>query len=178
MPGSKTPKPPACQIHSWPGCQRRTSSFHSMKSERMRRPARRRRASSTAGLYCECQVAKMTRFLSGRVLLEVLELRDRRRRRLFEQHVLACCQGFTRDRVADRGRRADRDGVEIRHGREELRRRSEARHAVLRDAALAHDGGETEAWVLGDDRQVLVLRDLAEPDDRDAVWRHGRFPHS
>ncbi len=26
MPGSKTPKPPAVQIHFWPGCQRRVAA--------------------------------------------------------------------------------------------------------------------------------------------------------
>ena len=32
MPGSKTPSPPGSHIHSCPGCQRRTSSFHVIAS--------------------------------------------------------------------------------------------------------------------------------------------------
>ncbi len=58
MPGSSTPKPSAVHIHSWPGCQRRTSSFQVMTSSASRRPASLRRASSTAALKRECHVAK------------------------------------------------------------------------------------------------------------------------
>ena len=61
MPGSKTPKPPAVQIHFWPGCQRRTSSFQVMVIAFTVSPWSRRRAWMTAGLYCECQVVKRTR---------------------------------------------------------------------------------------------------------------------
>ena len=39
-------------------------------------------------------------------------------------------------------------------------------------SALARDGGELEGRALGDDRQMLVLRDLAEPDDADPVLFH------
>ena len=49
MPGSKTPKPPGCQIQSWLGCQRRTSSFQLIAAERIVVPARKARAASTAG---------------------------------------------------------------------------------------------------------------------------------
>jgi len=42
MPGSKTPKPPGSQIHSWPGCQWRTSSFQFTNSRLTTLPASRR----------------------------------------------------------------------------------------------------------------------------------------
>ena len=49
MPGSNTPKLPASQIQSWPGCQRRTSSFHSI-AQRLQALAQPRFASSTAAV--------------------------------------------------------------------------------------------------------------------------------
>ena len=60
MPGSNTPKPPASQIHCWPGCQCRTSSFQVTRSRLTVQPARAFLASSTALLYCACQVVKTT----------------------------------------------------------------------------------------------------------------------
>ena len=60
MPGSNTPKPPACQIQAWLGCQRRTSSFQTISTERGVRPASQALASATAGAKRECQVAKST----------------------------------------------------------------------------------------------------------------------
>jgi len=48
MPGSNMPRPPACQIHGWPGCQTRTSSFHVIIAARILRPASQMRAGSTA----------------------------------------------------------------------------------------------------------------------------------
>ena len=49
MPGSKTPKPPGAQIHSWFGCQRRTSSFQLMAADLILVEPRKARAASTAG---------------------------------------------------------------------------------------------------------------------------------
>jgi hypothetical protein len=49
MPGSNTPKPPARQIQSWFGCQRRTSSFQLMEADLIFVVARKARAASTAG---------------------------------------------------------------------------------------------------------------------------------
>ena len=69
MPGSNTPKPPACQIHCWPGCQWRTSSFQVTSSIITRRSARKARVASTALLYCECQVVNSTRPARAAILV-------------------------------------------------------------------------------------------------------------
>jgi hypothetical protein len=58
MPGSNTPKPPTCQIHRWPGCHFLTLSRQSIRIRAILLPASNSAARSTAGLYCECQVAK------------------------------------------------------------------------------------------------------------------------
>ena len=58
MPGSKTPSPPGSQIQSWPGCQRRTSSFQTIRTFVARRAESHSLAGSTAGEKRECQVAK------------------------------------------------------------------------------------------------------------------------
>ena len=96
MPGSKTPKLPASQIQSWPGCQRRTSSFHSMRA--------------VAALAGEAPL----RLVDGGVVLrmpgredhaaappraprEIVHLGDGRRRRLLQHHVLARRQRLARD---------------------------------------------------------------------------------
>ena len=55
IPGSKTPKPPASQIHSWPGCHLRTSSSHEMARREMPRPERISAAAGTAAACWECQ---------------------------------------------------------------------------------------------------------------------------
>jgi hypothetical protein len=57
MPGSKTPRPPGCQIHSWFGCQRRTSSFHCTFTAVISCPASHARAGSTPGAQRECHDA-------------------------------------------------------------------------------------------------------------------------
>ncbi|MNF06869.1 hypothetical protein D3C80_2069140 [compost metagenome] len=49
MPGSKMPRPPAAQIHSWFGCQWRTSSFQMIFTSRIVVAARNDFAASTAG---------------------------------------------------------------------------------------------------------------------------------
>ncbi|MNF17222.1 hypothetical protein D3C80_2205930 [compost metagenome] len=46
----------------------------------------------------------------------------------------------------------------------------------MAQAALADDGGDLEVTALVDHRQMLVLRDLAETDDRDSVLGHSFRP--
>ena len=50
IPGSKTPKPPAARIQSWPGCQRRMSSFQVAMSRFTVLPASLSAARFTAAL--------------------------------------------------------------------------------------------------------------------------------
>ena len=56
MPGSNTPMP-GSQIHAWPGCQTRTSSFQWQVTRVMRLSSSQRRAGSTPAASRECQVA-------------------------------------------------------------------------------------------------------------------------
>ena len=151
MPGSNTPKLPASQTHSWRGCQRRTSSFHSIASNRAGLAVQAELASSTAALYCECQVAKITRPRRCGASRQVEHLRDRRRRRLLQHDMLAGRQRLASDSMAHVGRRADRDRVDIGQRGIELRGGLKARDAGSSEPALADDSDELESRVLRDD---------------------------
>ena len=175
MPGSKTPKPPASQIHCWPGCQCRTSSFQVTRSRLIVQPAR-----AFFGLVDGLVVLGMPgreddlADLRGE-RLQILELAQGRGGRLFQEHALAGEQRLAGDLVADLRRRADRHRVEVREA-------SAARGSPGRCTSRPH--GESPRWLdtarssksgIGlDDRQMLILRDLAEADDADAVQGHGR----
>ena len=50
----------------------------------------------------------------------------------------------------------------------------EGRNAFDLRPLLADDAGQAEKRMIGDDRQVLVARDLADADDRDRIRRHDR----
>ena len=65
MPGSKTPSPPAFQIHAWPGCQRRTSSRQTTSTDFSFRAEAHARAGSTPAAWRECQVANRLSFFSA-----------------------------------------------------------------------------------------------------------------
>ena len=177
MPGSKTPKLPASQIHSWPGCQRRTSSFHSIARRRSVLPASRSLASSTARVVLR---------MPGREDRPVASRRRERQGRAFRppsapaafpaSHV--CRRRAPRAR--SRGARSAACRSPRRRGRVMRRRASagvrERRDAVHLRAALADDAGEPEARILGDDRQMLIARNLANADDGDRIGRQGVPP--
>ena len=93
-----------------------------------------------------------------------VELAHRWRRRLFHQHVQARVQRIARDGEARLRRHAECDGIKLHATAEQLGGRLEMRHVAIA-LARGDDGGEVEILVLGDDRQVLVLGDLAEADD-------------
>ena len=57
MPGSKTPRPPACQIQVWPGCHLRTSSFQVTTRLLSLLPASQAFAGATMAASRECQLA-------------------------------------------------------------------------------------------------------------------------
>ena len=103
--------------------------------------------------------------------LQVGKLRKRRRRRFFEHHVLAGGERLAGDPVAHLRRRADGDGFEVGRLRQQLGMIAERERVPDRQPALARDRRELEGVALGDDRQMLVLRDLAEPDDADAMHK-------
>src|SRR5690606_36765976 len=109
---------------------------------------------------------------------EVLELGDRRRRRLFQQHVLAGVDRLAHIGVAHSGRGADGDQLDLGHRPVELRRRLEHRHVAMPDAAGGDAGRQREVPALLDHRQVLVLRDLADADDGDLLLGHAVLPRN
>ena len=101
-----------------------------------------------------------------------IEFADRRRRRLFHQHVKAGVQRIAGDVEARLRRHAERHRIELQSGGEKFGRGLEAWHLPV-GAARGDDGGQFEVAVLGNDRQVLVLGDLAETDDGE-LEGHGR----
>ena len=177
MPGSNTPKLPASHIHSWPGCQRRTSSFHSMRSDGVfaRRGAsslRRPRNCIANARSRRSRACRARRHARSRSLISAMVgvggfssstcLPASSASRAMAWRTLGGVQIATASRSGMRG---------IKFGR-----RAEGRHARLLEAALADEAGQFEARVLGDDRQMLVLRDLADADDGDAGRLHAALP--
>ena len=88
MPGSNTPKPPGAQIHSWLGCQRRTSSFQMIDAD----AEAGRREEAARGLHrrgiARMPAGEQRDALLRRQRLQVLDLADRRARRLLQEDVL------------------------------------------------------------------------------------------
>ena len=79
---------------------------------RMRWPASKAAAATTAALCCACQVVnRLTPALLG-AGAEVVDLAKRRGRRLFEQDVEAGVDAVAGDLVARAGRGGDRDRIE------------------------------------------------------------------
>src|SRR5688572_28343241 len=69
-------------------------------------------------------------------------------------------------------RRPDADRTKIGRVGEQRFVVFEGERAAGRQAALAGNGRQPIRRVLGNDRQVLVLRDLSQPDHADGVWLH------
>ena len=113
MPGSKTPKPPGAQIHSWPGCHLRTSSCQRIWSARTVFPASAALAPATAGGVLRMPGGEQGPSRLASEPLDLLDLAQGRRRRLFEQHVEPGGEGGRGDGEADGRGGADRDGVEL-----------------------------------------------------------------
>ena len=57
IPGSNTPRPPACHTQSWCGCQWRTSSRQTISTLASLRPFSQSAAGATPGASRECQEA-------------------------------------------------------------------------------------------------------------------------
>jgi hypothetical protein len=112
----------------------------------------------------------------GRAPLEIDEFAHGGRRRLLQEHVLARLKGGAGDLVARLRRRADGHGVEIGQAQHLLPIRERVRDSLDCDSALARHRHELEGGVSLNDRQVLVLGDLAEADHPKLVRPHGRSP--
>ena len=107
-----------------------------------------------------------------REFLQVGQLRQGGRRRLFQQHVLAGRQRFVRDPVPHARRGVDCDHADLRQGAIELGRGLEDRHVAVAEAAGADDSRKLERIAGPDHRHMLVLGDLAEADDGDLALAH------
>ena len=115
MPGSNTPKPPACQIHCWPGCQWRTSSFQVTRSRLISQPA--------SAFFASCDglvILGVPRGEDGLAdlvgqELQVLKFAQGGGGRLFQEHALAREKRLAGDLVAHLRRRADGDRLDVRH---------------------------------------------------------------
>ena len=132
MPGSKTPKPPGCQIQACPGCQRRTSSFQTMCDRAdgaagEPRLGRRRPQGRSASARWRRGTAPRARAAAT----IALDLAERRGGRLLEQHVAAGRERLQRHRGARARRHAERDRRRRALG-EEAVEVGEVRHAVDR----------------------------------------------
>ena len=139
----------------------------------MARPASARRASSTAGLYCECHVVKSVRPARRGEALEIGEFAQGGGGRFLEEDVLAGRESGAGDRVARLRGRADGDRVEVVQTQHLLPILEGMRHPVDGDAALARDRDEREGGVGPDHGQVLILGDLAEADHPELIRLHG-----
>ena len=171
MPGSKTPSPPAFQIHAWPGCQRRTSSRQTTSTDFSFRAEAHARAGSTPAAWRECQVANRLSFFLGGEVRQAGHLADRGAGRLLEQHVLAGKQGLPREVVPDLRRGANRHRVDLRMGRQHgVDGRIGGRSLQL--AVGTGGGGDLEVRIGPQHRGVLVLDDLADADDGDPDGAH------
>ena len=100
MPGSKTPKPPGCQIQSWFGCQRRTSSFQLIAAERIVVPARKAAGGLDGGRIARMPAGEQRDALVVGQPLQVLDFADGGAGRLFHEDVLAGLDGRARRLVA------------------------------------------------------------------------------
>ncbi len=164
MPGSNTPKPPGSQIHSWPGCQWRTSSFQFTNRRLTVLPASNRLASSTAALYCECQVVNRMR---------PWPWRDRPWRRARQPSASAAFRSAHASPHRAPRARCRKRGSGGMHSdtASSLRPLANSSAGVLKlgtslyAAARTHRCREFEILILGDAGQVLVLGNLAEADD-------------
>ena len=165
MPGSKTPKPPGSQIQAWPGCQRRTSSFQAMWTERTARSASQALAGATAGAKRECQVAKRPAPLA-RAASSIRSSSPSVAAGGFSSRTSRpASSACDRHRGARLRRHAERHGGRRAVG-EEAVDVGEVRHAV--EALVArHRGDELEVGVGLDRRDVLVAGDLADADQGD-----------
>ena len=167
MPGSNTPRPPAFQIHVWPGCQTRTSSFQSTRTLRDAALGQQRRAGSTPAAARECQLANKVERTAFALSTQRFHFVQRRARRFFEHHVQAVLEGFTaRSRnesaAACRSRQRRAAGT-----RPAVRRRLEVGHAVELLVA-ACTGDQLEGGVARKRGHVLIACDLADTDECDA----------
>jgi len=104
-----------------------------------------------------------------RLGLQQGNLPSRRRRRLLEHDVLAGPQRGECGPEVRLGRRADGDGIEILHTRQQSLYIDEVRYSVhARISAGA--GHELEARVGGERRNVLIAGDLADPHQAQLQW--------
>ena len=170
MPGSKTPKPPGSQIQAWSGCQRRTSSFQTMATERGGRVASQALASATAGAKRECQVAKRTTPAAAGGGDHEVDLAEGRRRRLLQQDV---APGGERLAAPWRCAPPAARRAPPRPADPSARKRSRSGKFGTPSIVAWREtrGDELEVRVGGDRRDVLVAGDLADADQRD---REGR----
>ena len=140
MPGSNTPSPPACQIHSWLGCQRRTSSFQLIATAVGRFEARKVLRGLDGRRVARMPAREQRDAFVGRQRRQILDLADGGARRLLQEHMLAGLQRRARGAVAVLRRHAQRHRVELRDGGEHFLDGLEARDAV--DAGVAAGGGD------------------------------------
>ena len=173
MPGSKTPKPPEVQIHFWPGCQRRTSSFQFTAMRLITvLPASAFFVAATAALYCECQVVKSTLPFSPANTTRSCSSLSVAAGGFSSMTCLPAASASWavawRTCGGVQTATASMSGTAAIH----FRRRLEGRNARHRQAALAGDGGELEGLVSGDHRHMLIVGDLAETDDPNVPDTH------
>ena len=172
MPGSNTPNPPGSQIHCWPGCHLWTSSCQWISSDLTRLPASALAAASTAALCCACQVVKRltscawarqsSAAISARPAVGGFSSRQWR----------PASDAFARDFEARLGRRGDCHRLESLDAADEFPPIGEGLRDALPRTARGRD--QLEARIGLNRWNVLVVRDLAVADDRDADRLHFR----
>src|SRR3982074_2631559 len=103
------------------------------------------------------------------------EFADRRAGPFFEQRMLAGRNSRRRLRVAHLRRRAERNGIDIRHILEELVEGGDMLDASDGSVATGN-GSEFDARRLSNRGNVLVSGNLSETDDGNADSSHGSLP--
>src|SRR5712664_2903149 len=102
------------------------------------------------------------------------EFTDRGTGWFFQQHVLAGLQRRRRLRLAPLRRRAERNGIDIRHTIKQFVEGREMLDTI--DGGIAADnGGELDARSFSDGGNVLVSGNLSETDDGNADNSHGSW---
>ena len=99
-PGIEHAEIPCFQIQSWPGCQRRTFSCHSMCNRFRRQPARRALRLVDGGVVLRMPGREDRSARLARSVCQIVHFGDRRRGRLLQHNVFAGRQSLARERVA------------------------------------------------------------------------------
>ncbi len=171
MPGSSTPKPPGSHIQRLPRMPLAHIFFPGhptlLQGSLLQQALRRSHAVG---------VPRMPRLIQGsprksRQSHQVLKLRQRGTRRLFQQHMLALRQRQLRSSIVRLRRSADGHGVEIRHVCQHLLDTGKIRDtARLRMATRGRR--KFKRGISQDCGDVLIARNLAHTDDPNANRLH------